>query len=42
MKLSMVLGILFSSVIFVGAAILGAKKIISGEAATGRLGTLIG
>jgi hypothetical protein len=41
-KLSMILGILFSSGIFVGVAILGAKKIISGEATTGLIGTLIG
>ena len=41
-KLSMILGILFSSGIFIGVALLGAKKIISGEATAGLLGTLIG
>jgi hypothetical protein len=42
-KLSIVLGSIFSAVVFVGIAIRGARHVITGEEATaGLLGTLIG
>jgi hypothetical protein len=41
-KTSMVLGLIFSFLIFVGIGVLAWFKIISGEATTGLLGALVG
>jgi hypothetical protein len=41
-KTSMILGLIFSFLIFLGIGVLGWFKIISGEATTGLLGALIG
>jgi hypothetical protein len=41
-KTSMILGLIFSFLIFVGIAVLAWFKVLSGEATTGLLGALIG